>query len=222
MVTDSVGHLLFGKTRQAVLGLLLTHPDESFHLRQIVRMTGAGLGPAQREAVRLAQVGLIIRRQRGRQVFYGANRESPVYAELSGLVVKTAGIADVLRAALEPLKGSIRVAFIFGSFAAGRQASDSDIDLLVVAEMPFATLAKALGPAQQRLAREINPTVYSPDELAKKLAGRHHFLTRVFAGPKIFLVGDEHELSGMAKERLDSTAPAKRRGDRRSSGSHRS
>jgi hypothetical protein len=76
-----IGDLLFGRTRQAVLGLLFTRPDEMFHLRQIVRLSGAGLGPVQREVAKLAAAGLVLREQRGRQVSYSANRQSLVYEE---------------------------------------------------------------------------------------------------------------------------------------------
>src|SRR4051812_5416374 len=114
--TEPIGDLLFGKTRQAVMGLLFLRPDESFHLRQIVRLSGAGVGPVQRELAKLVAAGLILREQRGQQVYFQAAR-SPVFDELRGLLVKTAGCADVLREALLPLAPRIRSAFIFGSFA---------------------------------------------------------------------------------------------------------
>jgi len=210
MTTSSLGDLLFGRTRQAVLGLLLTRPDESFHLRQIVRLSGAGLGPVQREVGNLAAAGVLLREQRGRQVFYSANRQSPVYEELRGLVLKTAGLADLLRKALMPLREQIRCAFIFGSFARGEHGRESDVDLLVIGETTIAELAKALGPVQGRLGREVNPTVYRPGEWARKLAEGHHFVTEVVAGPKIFLLGDEDELRGVAKTGLDSAAQDQR------------
>src|SRR5687768_2754789 len=107
MVTTSLQPLsetLFGKTRQAILRLLFSHPDESYHLRLIVRLTGTGLGPAQRELSLLSTAGIITREQRGRQVYFQVNRESPVFDELRGLVIKTSGLVDVLRAALEDLR----------------------------------------------------------------------------------------------------------------------
>jgi uncharacterized protein len=214
MVTKArnpVGKLLFGRTRQAVLGLLFTRPDESFHLRQIVRLSGAGLGPVQREVSKLAAVGLLLRDQRGRQVFYCVNRTSPVYEELRGLVLKTAGLAELLREAIAPLRDRIRCAFIFGSLARGEHGRGSDVDVLVVGEVGFADLAKALTEAQRRLGREVNPTVYRASELSRKLAEGHHFLTQVVAGPKIYLLGDEDELRGLAKAGLDSPAHGKRR-----------
>jgi len=102
-VTPSpLADLLFGKTRRAVLGLVLTRPDESFHLRQIVRTTGAGLGPVQRELRQLTDADLVLREQRGNQTLYRANPESPIYPELRALIIKTVGLVDIVREALPP------------------------------------------------------------------------------------------------------------------------
>ncbi len=67
-----IAEALFGQVRSAVLALLFFHSDESFYLRQIVRMTGAGHGAVQRELGHLVKVDLIRRSRRGREVFYQA------------------------------------------------------------------------------------------------------------------------------------------------------
>src|SRR5205807_9201083 len=126
--------------------------------------------------------------------FYQANRQCPLFPELQGLLVKTVGVADVLRAALAGLADRIQVAFLYGSMVKGSARSGSDVDVLVVGEVTFAELVRALGAAQERLGREVNPSVYPPNEFCRKLAQQHHFLTSVLREPKVFLVGDEHEL----------------------------
>jgi predicted nucleotidyltransferase len=193
---------LFSKTRRAVLSLLYSHADEEFYLRQIVRATGVGLGAVQRELKQLTDVGIIRRTMQGRQVYYQANPESPVFAELKSLIIKTAGIGDTLRAALMPLADRIDVALIYGSFARGEEKRGSDIDVLIVGQVTFADVVERLHPVQQVLGREINPTVYSLAEFQSKMAEGHHFLENVLSGPKIFLLGDEHELKPMAEKRL--------------------
>lgn len=205
---------LFGKARQSVLGLLFGRPEESFYVREIVRATHGGQGAVQRELKRLADAGIIERSQRGRQVYYHANRRCPIFAELQGLVVKTAGVGDVLRAALAPLGDRIHIAFIFGSFASGKPRRTSDVDVLVVGDVTFAEVVSACGPAQKRLAREVNPSVYPQSEFRAKLAAGHHFLASILTAPKIFLIGGERELAGLAKERLADRAQAKPAGDK--------
>jgi len=195
---------LFGKTRQAVLVLLYSHDRESFYLRQIVRAVSLGQGAVQRELAHLTAAGLLIRTRQGNQVYYQANRNAPVFAELKSLLVKTAGVADILRATLAASSGRIQVALLYGSVAAGTERTDSDIDLLVVGKISFGEIAEAVGAVQEKLQREINPSVYSAEEFRKKLLAGHHFLNAVLKGPKIFLIGDEHELKRVGSKRLGS------------------
>ena len=191
--TDALSAALFGKGRRKVLGLLFSRPDELFYFREIARWAGAGLGAAQRELHRLAIAGIVRRTRRGNQVYFQADAQCPIFAELRGIVLKTAGVGDVLRAALASLASRIRLAFVYGSIARGEPRQASDVDLCVVGEVTFAEVVEALAPAQDTLAREINPTVYSPDEFERKLAENHPFVSNILAGPRIVLMGDEGE-----------------------------
>lgn len=196
---NKLGATLFGKTRRSVLALLYSHPDESFYLRQIARVTGAGMGSLQRELKQLLDAGIIQRSEIGRQAFFKANSDSPVFSELRNLIIKTFGVADVLRAALSPLSDKIQVAFIFGSMAGSEFKESSDVDVMIVGNTSFAEVVAALSPVQETLAREINPSVYPPEEFKSKLAERHHFLKTVLNGPKLFLIGNQNELEKLAR-----------------------
>jgi len=197
--TDSLSATLFGKTRRAVLALLYSHVEEPFYLRQIARTAGVGLGAVQRELKKLSEAGIIRRTVRGRQVYYQANPQCPVYAELKSLVVKTVGVGDVLRAALVPLADRINVAFLFGSLVRGAERSSSDADVMVVGDVTFAEVVSVLGRAQETVRREINPIVYPPEEFRFKLAADHHFLKKTLEGSKFFLIGDEYELAKLVE-----------------------
>ena len=194
-----LGTTLFGKTRRAVLALLYGHPDESFYLRQIARATGAGMGALQRELNQLAAAGIIRRSEIGAQAFFKVNSDCPVFHELRNLIIKTFGAADVLRAALSPLADKIQSAFIFGSMVSGEIKQGSDLDVMIIGKIEFAGIVAALSPAQETLAREINPAVYPPEEFRSKLAEGHHFLKTVLSAPKIFLIGNENELEELAR-----------------------
>lgn len=203
---DRLGSTLFGRSRRAVLGLLYGHPDQEFYLRQVIRAAGGGVGGIQRELNQLTQAGILRRTVRGNQVFFQAEADCPVFAELKGLVLKTAGAADVLRSALAPLSDRIRVAFVFGSLARAQQRADSDVDVLIVGAVAFREIVAALADAQAKLRREVNPTVYSPEEFRGKLSTGHHFLRNVLQREKIFLIGDERELARLVEKRLADRA----------------
>ena len=200
--SDSVAEALFGSTKRRVLGLLFGQPDKSFYLRQVVRETGAGLGAVQRELARLVNAGLVLRDPQGQQVYFSANPHAPVFDDLRSLLVTTAGIADVIRRALRGLhsSGKIDVAFIYGSVASAKQRPGSDIDLVVVGLTTLTELLPRLRRLQRQLGREINPTIYTPEELKSKYSHREHFVRRVMERPKIMLVGTENELAKLVGE----------------------
>lgn len=190
----TIGAALFGKTQRALLGLFFVRPEQSFYLRQIVRTAGIGQGAAQRELARWLEAGLLVRTRSGNQVYYRANTASPVFAELKGLAIKTAGMAEVLREALTGLADRITVAFVHGSVVRGTEKAGSDVDVVVVGAVTFSEVAIALHGAQEQLGREVNPTVYTVREFHKKLDAGHHFLTATVSAPKLFLIGGEREL----------------------------
>ena len=204
----SAGDVLFGKTRRAVLALLFGRPDESFHLREVARRSGSALRPVQRELAQLTAAGILVRERVGNQVRFRANAASPIHSELKSLVIKTIGVGDALRAALQPLAHQIRTAFIFGSFARGEHHRDSDIDVMIVGDATFDDVSRALGEPERLIGRAINPVVYTPADFRDKLAADHHFLRRVHDGPKAFLIGGEDELASLGRVGGEPMAPA--------------
>ena len=199
---DNISRTLFGKTRRAVLSLLYGQVEDAFYLRQIVRAAGAGLGAVQRELKQLSDAGIVKRFVRGHQVYYQANPQSPVFAEVKNLVVKTVGVGAALQAALAPLADRIDLAVIYGSIARSEEHRESDVDVLVVGKVTFAEVVSAFSEVQETIGREINPTVYPLSEFRSKLAAGHHFLSTVLREPMLFLIGEKRDLAGLAKKPL--------------------
>ena len=187
---------LFSKVRQRVLGVLFGNPGRSFYANEVIALAGSGTGAVQRELIRLAATGLVTITRLGKQKHYQANAAAPVFEELRGLVLKTSGLADVLRAGLVPLTEQIIAAFVYGSVAKKQDSAKSDIDLMVVSDsLTYADLFAALEDSTNRLGRKVNPTVYSPQELAKRRKQGNAFVTRVLAQPKIWLIGGQRDLA---------------------------
>ncbi|MBV8037462.1 nucleotidyltransferase domain-containing protein [Roseateles sp.] len=197
----SLAHHLLGQTRSAVLGALLLHPQDSLHVRELARLTGASPGSLHRELRLLSGLGLLLRQEVGRQVHYRANPDSPVFEELAGILRKTAGIADVLRDRLAPLLDKVTFAFVYGSVAAGKERPGSDVDLMVLGSAGFADLARALADAQPILRREVNPTVMTARGFMQALAAGDGFARSVVQGPKLWLMGDKDDFAKLAANR---------------------
>ncbi len=196
-----LGTLFFGAYRRQVLGLLLLHPDESFHLREIARATNTQPGTLRRELAQLADAGVLSREKLGNLVRYQADPACPIYDELRGILKKTAGVADVLREALAALSDKISVAFVYGSVASGAERRASDLDVMVVGSASFEEIVGALHASQEQLRREINPNVYGPAEFKKKAKEKNSFVARVLNAPKVFILGKEHDLRKLGKNR---------------------
>jgi len=189
--------LLFPEYRRRILGLLLLRPEEALHGREVARRTGLPAGTITRELARLAEAGLLRREKRGNQQVYSANTSGPIFAELASILRKTSGLADVLSAALAPLAGRLKLAFVFGSVARGEEGAASDVDLLLVGDAGFREVVEALHSAQAALGREINPKVFGIEEFSVK-ARKEPFLRDVLTRPKIFLIGNAHDLEELA------------------------
>ena len=199
MGTSSIlSETLFGRTRGAVLSILYGRVGKSFYLRQLARLTDIALGPVQREIRQLVEAGLVSKKTIGTQTLYSANRESPVFREIKGLVTKTVGMHDVLAEALSPLRDEINLAFVYGSIARSREREHSDVDVMVVGKVDFDAIVEKLRDAEKTLNREINPTVYSIREFSKKLRG--NFLKTVLAEKKLYIIGDEDVLRELGQE----------------------
>ena len=190
--SSRIADALFGRGRQRVLGVLFGDPARSYFAREIIARADVGSGAVQRELERLEKAGLVVATRSGRQKHYRANPDAPVFAELRSLVLKTSGLADVLRDALAPHAATIDAAFVYGSVAKGEDVAASDIDVLIVSDdAAYASIFRDLEPASRQLGRTVNPTLYSRDELARRLESDNAFVRRVLEGPRIWLMGDE-------------------------------
>lgn len=159
-------------------------------------MASAGSGAVQRELVKLEQSGLVTVRRVGSQKHYQANPASPLFEELRGIVWKTVGLAEPLREALKPLAEDIFAAFVYGSVAKRGDTARSDIDLLIVSDtLTYADIYAALEPFRAGLQREVNPTVYGRQDVAKRLKKGNAFLKRVFEQSKLWIIGTERDLA---------------------------
>jgi predicted nucleotidyltransferase len=194
MKPSGLAETLFSDYRRRVLALLLLRPEENFHVREISRLTGVPVGSLHRELKLLADAGLLARHAVGNQVRYQSNRDCPIFNELAGIFRKTNGLADIIRMALLPLSNNVKAAFVFGSVAKGEERAASDVDVCVVGSASFTEVVMALADMRLQLGREINPVIMSHEQFIAKLNAGEQFVSRIMSEPKLFLIGNEHDL----------------------------
>ena len=160
----------------------------------------------QRELASLVEAGILQKRQDGNRIYYQPDPQCPILPELRGLLVKTSGIADVLKEMLQPFWEQTDFAFIYGSLARNEATSSSDIDLMLIGNLRLLELAPALKEAEKQLGRPINPTLLNWQEFARKVEGGNHFITTVLNAPQIYLKGSNDELvTALSRQKSENT-----------------
>lgn len=192
-----LAEILSSKIRAEIFRILFgVVPDASLHMREIERRTGFAIGTVQTELKKLQRLDIISRIKDGNRVYYRANIAHPLYTEIRTIVLKTSGLADVIKEALCN-EINIQTAFVFGSFARHEEKAGSDVDLMVIGDIGLRKLTGLLTDTSGKIGREINPHIFSKKEFVKRKKESDHFLNQILESPKIFIIGKEHDLTEM-------------------------
>ncbi|MGO8989752.1 MAG: nucleotidyltransferase domain-containing protein [bacterium] len=192
---NRLAELLSSRARAEIFRLLFGGTGEELHVREIERRSGLNDSTLRQELRKLVRLDLVHSRRDSNRVYYRAKTESPLYPEIRNLVLKTSGLADVLKHALRDKR--IRVAFVFGSIARGEEKSGSDVDLMVIGQLGLRDLSRLLSGIEEKIGREVNPHVLHEDEVRKRIRTKEHFVSSVMESPKIFIIGSQNELETM-------------------------
>lgn len=212
--------LLRGKIAREALALLISTPGQQLHTREIARRVNADAHPVQRALEQLLQAGLLESRRLGNLRLWSVNERSALVPAVRDVLRRTAGVTERLRSVLSGTSG-VQLAFLFGSYASGKDALGSDIDLFIVGTPDWDKVSLALATIGGEVGREINPVVWTPEELERPTPTQRRFLGGLLRRPRIWIVGDDDELErlraavGTAVVRSAARAPrGARRGER--------
>lgn len=197
--THSIARLFPSSAMLDILSLLLLHPDQQFYQHEIAESVGTTVLQAQRALSRIQDAGLIEKTRRGNRAYYNARRSHPAYEDLRRVLLKTVALGDQLRDALQAVRSRVLLAFVYGSLAAGTDVASSDVDLLIVGQLTSRQAARILGPLGRNLRREFNTTIYPEREIRSKIRSGNPFIREVLSGPKIWLLGNDHELAALVE-----------------------
>ena len=177
------------RTRSKILGLFFSHPNEEFYVREVERRIKENINSVRRELNKLMELGILLSYKKGNQRYFRINKNLPIYEELKMIFIKTDGLADELKQVLGKEAG-IESAFIYGSWAEGKEKLKSDVDLFIIGEVDENRLISGLNDLEKRLSREINYVIFLSQEVQKRVRANDPFVKNVMEGSKIFLVGD--------------------------------
>jgi len=191
-----LAEILSSRVRAEIFRLLFGISEAELHVREIERRSGLNISTVRQELEKLERLDLVTARRDGNRLYYRANRDHPLFSDIHNLVVKTSGLVDILRKAVD--KEGVKIAFVFGSIAGNQADASSDVDLMVIGDVGLRTLSGWLTGVSDKIEREINPHVLSEEEFARKNQSKEHFLSNVLSSPKLFIKGTEDELAALA------------------------
>jgi predicted nucleotidyltransferase len=187
----SLKDAIFTDSQAKVYLWIYGQPERSYHLSELRRLTGLGSASLQREINRLVVAGLANSTLKGNQRQISANRQSPLFKELSDLTRKVMGAAALITEALQPIKRKIEVAFLYGSVAKQSDHAESDIDIMMIgSDLTLSEILEQLLPVEEMLCRKVNPTCYTVGEFKKRLSDIDSFVNKVLSQPIIQLFGN--------------------------------
>ena len=189
---NSAIDLVFGTSgvRRRILAAFYATPGLVTHPRELARRLGHPSQVVGRELRRLEDSGILISETVGRVRRYRVNADSPIAADVRGLVLRTIGAEALIGAALVGVSG-IEEAWIFGSHARGTERPSSDIDLFVIGPVDRTALSERLVEVEQELGRDVNVVAYTRGEMADLVSAGDPFIADVLAGPRTAVTGDD-------------------------------
>lgn len=192
--------------RRKALAFFLMNQKARVYVRQLATELKADSTNLSRELARLAAEGFLLAQPEGRQLYYSLNQDYPHLKPVLAMLRTSVGIEPTLKQALQKIR-QIESASIYGSFAKGDADSTSDIDLLVIGRPDQSQLAHELRKIEKLLRREVNYTVFAPEELRRRLATGDPFVTDLWRGNRIGLVDHGNDETANDSSRAGQAVP---------------
>ena len=197
---------LRSELRRKVLTFFLMNREARVYVRQLAVALDADSTNLSRELARLAREGFLRAEPEGRQLYYSVNRTYPYLKPVFALLQGSVGIEPTLKRALQPL-GGIESAWIFGSFAKGEADAASDIDLLIVGRPDQALLSREVRKAERALRREVSYTIFTSEELERRLARHDSFVTDIWNGKRIEVIRNGNDKAAEDRSKTGEAIP---------------
>jgi len=190
---EIINRLFSSKLRTKLLDVFLSLPDARFYIRELERKIKEEAKNVSRELKNLEALGLLISEKQGNLKYYSVNDNFFLYPELKAIIFKTTGVQGLLKEALERLKG-IETAFIYGTYATGKESESSDVDIMVIGKPDLTELNEVISNLEEKLNREINYMCFDQEEFKERRKTGDAFINEVLSGEKIMLKGSDRAI----------------------------
>lgn len=153
--------LITSKIRIKLLMRLFLNPEQHAYLRELADETESSPSHVKGELKNLTEAGLLNSNKSGRQVFFSANREHPLFDELHSMVQKALGMDAILESIVMRL-GNLEAAYVVGEYAAGKDTGI--IDIVLLGDIDRDNLDDLTSKTEHYIERKIRTLVLSHKE----------------------------------------------------------
>jgi len=153
--------LISSKTRIKLLVRFFFNPSTRSYLRELANEFNVSTNSVREELNQLTKTELLTSQKSGRQVFYKANQDHPLFPELKSMVGKVMGIDQVIEGIVTRL-GDLERAYLLDDYAEGKDTGI--IDLLLVGNIDQYHLNDLSRKTERYINRKIRSLVLSREE----------------------------------------------------------
>lgn len=188
-IASSLKHLFVSATRQKLVAIFFSAPQEIFYVRQLVRSTDEEINSVRRELENLKNADIVLSEARGNRLFYYPNPNSPLFNNLLVLANKTSGLAQSLAVDKNQI-GHLKMLLYSYDFMLGKNNNKSSIDLIIIGDVSLKEIESHISKEQERRNREINYMVMDKNELQLRKRKRDPFLVDFFLNCPQIIIGN--------------------------------
>jgi hypothetical protein len=158
--------LISSKTRIRLLIKFFFNPTTRSYLRELAKEFDLSTNAVREELNQLTKTNLLKSEKNGRNVYYMANQEHPLFPELKSMVSKVMGMNQVIDGIVARL-GELERAYLIGDYAEGKDTGI--IDLLLVGNINQHHLTDLSTKTERYINRKIRPLILSRKEYKELL-----------------------------------------------------
>ena len=153
--------LIASKTRIKLLIRFFFNPKTRSYLRELAKEFNVSTNSVREELNQLTRTRLLKTERNGRQVFYQANPDHPLFPELKSMVGKVMGMDQVIDGIVNRL-GDLEEAYLIDDYAEGKDTGI--IDLILVGNINQYHLNDLSRKTERYIKRKIRSLVVSREE----------------------------------------------------------
>ncbi len=185
---DVIKRLFVSQTRQKLISIFFSQPNEMFYVRQLVRDSQEEINSVRRELSNLSQASIISQEARGNRLYYSVNKDNPAYHTLLVISHQIAGLGHSLQSSKV---GNLKFALFSSALLERREiSSEASIDMILVGDLNVREVDSVVKNYEQSYGREINYMIMDKSELRLRKQKRDPIIIDFFINCPSVIIGN--------------------------------